>query len=378
MTALAILFLLTVYLLAKLNLFFTILEEGTAVAIMRSAGGFDHFIMKWNGHYLNDPRQPWYNPGPSAWEVLGVHPDNADQPPSIYRFPVYWLAPVWRMLEHFGIYYYGLYPFKQVHSYTFDWTEQRIKEGTNDYEPWHRVARTSFIYVKRFSYWVRLLAAEDEDNIPLDLDYLLTVMVNNPYKALFSIGDWLARTIADANNRAKTFTGASTFEDMTKERTKRDQAQVNEFSSNVLQINDNVWTEHGLGGTRESYGVTVAAVSLVEVALAGENRQVLAAATTAKIVAKKNAEAAVETAEGAAKAVKIAADAEKYAVDTVYSEIERHGAEGIAIRQLDSIVKAGDKGNQIIWANNPILDAVREFMRGFRTTPPSPPSATNS
>ena len=381
---LIIAFLLTAYLLGKLRICFVIPKEGTAAAITRSGGSFDHFILKWTGYCINDPRQSWYKPTVPAWEVMQWHPDNVAHPPSMYHFPDYWLAPLWRLFEHFNIYWYGLYPFKQVFEYQFDWTEQRIKENSNEYEPWHRKERTWFIYVKNFSYWIRLVNAKDKSNIPVDVDYLLTVLINNPFKALFSIADWLGRVSADANNRGKTYVGESAFEDLTRERTDQEtqnQTAVNEFSKHILAINDNLLTEHTITGAPVSYGVTAKAVSGVKLTIAGtpEEKAALDKATTARIVAKKNAEAKVETAQGDAQAVRIAADAEKYAVDTVYDTISDYGPEGIAIRQLQAIEKSSaGPGNSIIWANNPILDAVKEGLKMFgpRTNPPAPPATT--
>jgi regulator of protease activity HflC (stomatin/prohibitin superfamily) len=240
--------------------------------------------------------------------------------------------------------------------------------------------------VNSFAYWVKLDAAENKDNIPLDLDYLLTVEINNPYKALYAISDWLNRTSADTNNEAKIFVGNSTFEELTKERRATDDVNVNMFSRTMLKLNSNVYTETGEFGTRQSYGVTIKAVSLVDVAPVGDNREEVLQANTAVIIAEKNAEATVVTAQGAAnaavkiaegnaKAVRLAADAEKYAVDAVYGEIQKHGAEGIAIRQLQTMEKAGAGGNNVIWANNPLMEAARIFRPAAPTTNPTPPQA---
>jgi regulator of protease activity HflC (stomatin/prohibitin superfamily) len=376
--------------LAKSGIFFAIVQEGTAVPIERSGGGFDHFIMNWKGYTLNDPRQPWYNPAVPEWEVIPWAPADLANPPSIYRFPLYWLAPLWRLLERFGIYWYGFYPFKQIGYYMFDWTEKAIDEKTNDYKPWHRQALTSFIFVKSFVYWITLTAAEDKDNIPVDLDYLLTVQINNPYKSLYTISNWLNRLSADANNEAKIFVGDSTFEELKSERRSTSGQNVNDFAKAVSSININLPTEMGSVGTRESYGATIKAVAMDEVTLAGSEKESIAKATVAKITAQKNAEAAIATAEGnakafaieaegRAKAVKTAADAEKYAVDTVYSEISKYGPQGIAIRQLQAMETAAKSGGQqIIWGNNPLMplaEAARTFGSTVSRPNPTPTAA---
>ena len=354
---------LLAYLLALSNLWFTFGREGAAKAVM-NGGVFSHFLVWWQGHRANDPRKWSFKRRVRRWEIL-----ETNKKVSQYK----WWQLHWRWLELFGIYWYGLYPFKQIYTYKFEWTEQRAGSH-NEPLPWHRNELTDFIFLKNFPYWVRLSAAEDLDNEALDLDYLLTVQIVNPYWALFRIDDWLDRTSADANNKAKMYVGARNFEAIKREKLTPDQT-MSEFAQDLLVINTNSVTEPDANGTISSYGVKITAASLVEVAFAGSNAQEVAAATTAKIIAKRNAEARVETAKGDAKAAVKAAKGKAKAIRAVNDAVKEYGSLGLALRQIEALESTADSQNNttLVWANNP-LDRVSQALENFgRGSPPTPP-----
>ncbi len=362
-------YVIVAYALAMYDICFTFGREGAAKAIVKGAA-FDHFIMWWQGHRLNDPRRLSFVPG-RPWEVLETG-DTAKRP-SAYA----WWQIHWKVLELFGIYWYGLYPFKQVYIYNFKWIEQTLGED-NKMKPWYRDEFTDFIFVMNFAYWVKLVAAEDKENEPLDLDYLLTIHINNPYWALFRIDDWLGRTSADANNAAKRYVGSNTFEHIKAEML-NSTSTMSDFAEKIHGINTNSVTEPGEHGVCDSYGVTVKAASLVAVALVGSNREELEKAKTAIVVAEQNAKASVATAKGDADATRERAKGQADAIETVYRKVDEFD-NGVVLQSLDALKEASKSpGSTIIWANNPLggltaaLDGLVTKPRTARP-PESPPS----
>lgn len=369
-------FVAVAYVLALNDICFTFGIEGAAKVVVKN-GVFDHAMMWWEGHQLNDPRRISYDPSRRAWDVIGL-PSSPSAKPSQYA----WWQLHWRFLELFGIYWYGLYPFKEIYVYRFKWTEETLGEN-NRQIPKHRDEYTDRIYVMNFAYWIKLIAAENADNEPLDLDYLLTVQISNPYWALFRIDDWLGRVSADANNAAKMYVGGKTFDDVKRE-AKVASGNMSEFAQELHELNTNSPTQPGTSGVQDAYGVTITAASLVEVTFAGIASEELTRATTAKIVAERNAQAAIATAVGEANATreraKGDADAARElakgnaeAIDTVYTTVERHGEEGLRQRELDTLREtANSPNNTFIWANNPISDGLRNMFGQGRAPRPAP------
>jgi regulator of protease activity HflC (stomatin/prohibitin superfamily) len=362
------------YVLAMNDWCFTFGIEGAAKIVMKK-GTFDHAIMWWQGHKLNDPRRLTYDRNQRAWEVLET--DDPTSKPSPYAF---WQLH-WRFLGLFGIYWYGLYPFKDIYVYKFKWTEQE----PNEMKPKRRDEYTDFIFVRNFAYWIKLVAAENADNEPLDLDYLLTIKINNPYYALFVIDDWLGRVSADANNAAKMYVGGKTFDEIKRE--KMGSNNASEFAEHLYEINSNSITQPGAHGTKTSYGVTITAITLVEVSFAGVAREELTRATTAKIIAAREAEAVAETAKGEANAAreraKGQADAAREtakgqadAIEAVYRKVNEFGDAGLVQRELDTLRETANSPNTTyIWANNPIPGSIRDIFRQKGSTHPEAPEA---
>jgi len=73
-------FVLVAYALALGNIFFTFGREGTAKIVVRG-DVFDHVLLFWSGHRLNDPRRTDYTPGQPAWEILPAGSPNAKPSP---------------------------------------------------------------------------------------------------------------------------------------------------------------------------------------------------------------------------------------------------------------------------------------------------------
>lgn len=344
----------TAYALSLFDIFFTQVKEGTVKAVMKGES-FDHFLMHFKGHYLNDPRRGWYvnSPDKPDWEVLDGEPKSAYAGWQLH----------WKLLERFGVYWFGMWPFYKVLEYRFEWTEPKEDESGTQV-PWHRSEPTRIIYVSAFVYWLKILTAEDSDGLPVDIHYLLTVKINNPYKARFGVTNWLARISADTNNAGKVWAGKHSIGQMNKEVSDVGGTATSGFVEIMKNLNINLPTEHSDIGAQQSLGVTVLATSLQQVDPAGSTAQEIREATTAKTVASMKADAVREAAKGSADAVRTAADAEKYRIQETYAEIAKHGELGALVQQLDAIKESSKgPGNTTVWANNPLIPLTERFLK---------------
>jgi regulator of protease activity HflC (stomatin/prohibitin superfamily) len=349
----AIAIVLVTYALSMVDVFFTQVREGTWAAVMRGKT-LDHMILAHRGYYLNDPRRDYYNPALPAWErIAGV---------SGAVYSSYPAGSPWRILERFGIYWMGLWPIKSRFRYIFEWTEQSIDDETGKPTPWHRDVVTDFAFSAIFTYWVRLEGAETEDNIPVDMDYWLSVEITNGQKALFDIENWLTRITADVNQATKMWVGISKFEELSREGGEADKSI---FAKKVLALNQDliadVYEAGQARGAKDILGVTIQGASLYSVSPSGERGKELAAALSARVEAERKAQARIAEAEGIKQSTIKIAEGDKEAIRMRYEEINRH-PNGVAIRGLEAMEKASEKaGNHTIWAPNPfdrIADAI--------------------
>lgn len=350
--------------LAQADIAFTIPHEGTVKFVVsgNTDGPFEDIILSWRNHYLNKPGTSWHNPEIPDWEVLEVgvpytrgarDASNFFTRPTLDTMPVtprHKLSPR-RLYETKGVVFYGFWPFHQIHRYRFKWTEERVKaDGSR--EPWRRDEMTSIMYVETFVYHVRLEGAEDSGGQPLDLSYLLSVRINNPYKARFAVTDWLERLTADSNNAAKIWVGQHTFSEITSEKHK--DSDESGFVQALKKLNYNLPTEHEDKGAPEVIGVTVVASSLQQVEIAGSNRQALVEASTAVVVAERRKQATIIEAEGRKQAAILEGEGRAQAINAVYEKVKEFGDLGMFLSQLDAM-KATGPGDKIIWANNPFI-----------------------
>jgi regulator of protease activity HflC (stomatin/prohibitin superfamily) len=344
-------FFVLAFALAQHQLFFTYVREGTVMYVVRGpakTGTFSHCLMAWHGHYLNDPRSSNFDPAYPPWEVLKC--TNSSDSPSAYS-P---LSP-WRLFERFGIYWYGFSPFYNIHEYVFKWSEPKMSLATNNYEAWRREELTQINFVSDFVYWAHLDAAEDRDNVPINVDYLLTTAVTNPYKARFGVTNWLTRLTADSNNAVKVWIGQSSFEQIVRE-VGDGVSATSGCVEKIKQINIDLPTDHREEtGAPVALGVTIRASSLQNIAVAGRDQKAILEATTAKMVATKHAEATIATAEGEKQAAILRAEGNERAIELVYRKVQEFGQTGILLSQLDAMAKANAAGGTIIWANNPFI-----------------------
>jgi hypothetical protein len=149
---------------------FTRVEEGTAKAIVR-LGGFKKIVMVWSGYELDE-----------GWNVKPV-------------------SEIGKKLHlPGGLRFVGFWPLDKVYRYKFRWRGIEIVEAREKVE--FREKTIDYILLKPDVYWTKIEAAETAplERIPLDIEFLVTARVLNPYKALFKAPpNWLENVLSRIN-----------------------------------------------------------------------------------------------------------------------------------------------------------------------------------
>ncbi len=177
------------YLLAPTNLFFTFVNEGTAKVVMRG-GKFQRVIIALKGHYLND---------------------NGDVVKSGDPEKLRWFERI------SGAYWVGIPPFFRVHTYGFLWTTLSKEEvgGEIVEKPKQREEKEmDNVFIKDRVYLGYIFSAETKEGMPVDIRYLITLRVVNPYKALFLVHRWLEATLDLVSQSGRQYVGRRTYQQL--------------------------------------------------------------------------------------------------------------------------------------------------------------------
>jgi hypothetical protein len=151
-------------------LMFTVVKEGTAKAVVRM-GGFHKIIMAWKGFELDE-----------EWNVKPV-----EEVGKKLHLPG-------------GLRFVGIWPLDKVYTYKFRWRGIEIVEAREKVEFREKVI--DYILVRPDVYWTKIEGAETAppERIPLDIEFLVTARVINPYKALFKAPpNWLENVLSRLN-----------------------------------------------------------------------------------------------------------------------------------------------------------------------------------
>lgn len=202
---LAILFLLyyatalMIRLLAERNLFWTLVEEGTAKAIMRN-GRFTFCVMSYNGYrFAADAPEPPLDEV-EKWAVVPFPPSAAA---TSRRY-----LPLLKNIR-----WIGLPPFSDAHGYRFSWTSLEEREDDSGLKKnFHfKELPIDYILLQEDVYVSKIEEVECKDNIPLDSVILVGGYIINPYKALFRVERWLEASLNLVGAKMRDFFGERTY-----------------------------------------------------------------------------------------------------------------------------------------------------------------------
>lgn len=289
-----------IYILAKNYILFTFVEEGTAKTIMKF-DGFDRVIMQYENCSLND-----------EWNVCLYNTEPKKKK---------------RLLG--GLHWIGIPGIYSVYRYRFSWaTLKSQKKEAEQIERRSEIIR--HIFVKDYVYLGEIKGAETKSLVPLDIDFLVTTRVVNPYKALFRVHDWVNVIISRTEAYFRQFVSQTEYEELI--------AKKQEMGEEIMKALEETGMLGNNGKFLIDYGIKVKNIEMRDIEPMGENKQVIQEAATKRWVAEKQKSQVVTLAE-----------AEVERIGKVYTKIKEFGEEGLTIRMLESIDKAGEKqGNWII------------------------------
>lgn len=184
---------------------FTLVQEGTAQAVMR-LGGFKRIVMAWAGYEL-DP----------AWNVVETKKSRP------------WYG---------GLRWVGFWPFDEVFPYRFRWRDLQLIEGEEIVVQHDELI--DYILVRPDVYPTDIQGAETSppERIPIDIQFLLTIRVANPYKALFRAPtNWLENSLARLNSLFRDWIATKTYDsllELRKPENKENKMLWSEFVSDPL------------------------------------------------------------------------------------------------------------------------------------------------
>lgn len=250
--------------LGENDIFVTYVPEGRAMAVVRGKK-FVRTIMSWTGKTI----------------------DNSGDIIDSQQLQKNWL------LDFFGLQWVGLWPWFSIYSYKFPFTtvdeNGEIKTRSNEV--------TKYVYLTDYVYFVRVKEAETSENFPVQMGLLLTVRVENPYKALFRVANWLG-TLSDlVAADTRDFIGSKTFEELiTRGETETQRELFARLNKTIRSV-------------KRQYGVKVERVDIHSVDPAGEHAEKLREVATKKYVAEREAEALEALGDGRRRAIEKEASA---------------------------------------------------------------------
>jgi regulator of protease activity HflC (stomatin/prohibitin superfamily) len=158
---------------------FTFVKEGTAKVIVRW-GAFKKVVMAWDGYELNED-----------WDVNVIEPQRRRQ----RRRPLFG-----------GLRFVGIWPFDRVFRYKFRWRDIQLEKGEEKVIPHEEVI--DYILLRPDVYYTDIKDAETKppERIPLTVQWLVTIRVINPYKALFKApSNWNENVMSRLNSLFRDF-----------------------------------------------------------------------------------------------------------------------------------------------------------------------------
>ncbi|MBU2109642.1 hypothetical protein KKB71_01650, partial [Patescibacteria group bacterium] len=240
----------TISILAKHNLFWTFVEEGTARAIMKF-DGFHKFVMQYENCKLDE----------KTWDISVCGPDE----------------PKERSLFG-GLKWVGIPGIKSVYQYRFTWaTVKAQKEEREQVE--RRTEMIKHIFVKDYVYLGEIKGAETKSLVPLDIDFLITTRVINPYKSLFRVHDWVNVITSRIEAYFRQFVSLLEYEDLI--------SKKQQMGGEIMKALEETGMLGDAGKFLVDYGIKVKNIEMRDIEPVGENKKIIQEAATKKWVAGK-------------------------------------------------------------------------------------------
>lgn len=351
---------LLAYALAQKKMFFTAPHEGTAEFVV-AGGSAVRMIAVWKGHHTLPDHS-----------IVKTDVDNPAPPDNTLRHlnPLNWLEP-------WGIYWVGLYPFQQIYHYDFVWIEETVGEDGKIVPRTRRATKkgtgaegqTAYIRINDTNYFFVVDDVKTSGNIPTRFVVLVTVRVENPYKALFGGEDWLERLGGMVSQMVIKYAGVLTYEDIVAgkpaELALHGDPIEHPYSLEELvkTVGDGSPDEGGVD-MLTTYGVGVVAAKLHSFDFAdSQASQELRNATVKRYTAEQEGLAELAKAQGEASAIGVRAKAEVGRINAVYGAVSDKKEDRMAIRRLEALEKTGPEGRTTVVVPDELLGLARGLIK---------------
>ena len=286
------------------NLFFTFVEESTAKIIVKG-GAFDKILIQFKDYTFNE-----------NWNVVAEGVQARITGAVTYHEPKHFFG---------GLRFYGFWPIVDVYTYSLRWTS--IHENGL---PFQHEEILSSVSLKDFVYYASVKEAEDKGMVPLDVDFLITLRVVNPYNSAFKSQDWLELVLNRAKPLFREFIARHTFEELIREKQKK---------------GGELWVEINEAGKiaefERDYGAKIkeGGIEIKDITPKSTGNPVQTAAMK-KYLAQKEAERVAAEAEGTRQKTITEADGEAERVKKIYGQIKHFDELGKLIRTLEALEKS--------------------------------------
>lgn len=282
--------------LAELEKFWATCQEGGARPVTRNKK-FSKFIMSYAGKCFAGEIKgsPLKKNQPEYWEVVDdTRPHEKEN---------FWS----------GLYWIGIPPFAEIQRYKMTWIEwgfPKKEDGTVSTEkaPIPHEETISQVLVQSDVYFVRVASAETSEAIPVDVSFLLTINITNPYKALYRVQHWLEAVSNQTEGTTRVFIGTKKASELFTLEEGVDKKSVSKVtlsptsSERLLEALKERFAEF-----KNEYGVFVELIQIQSVEPAGTDAKKYRALLTMVYEAEQNAKkVAIEAAAEAGKIVTIA------------------------------------------------------------------------
>ena len=312
--------------LARIDAFFTIIEEGTAKVVVLN-GKFYTCKMRYSGFYLDD-RSEVKKQADGSLQERGMQA---------------WIR------SHFtgGLAWVGVWPFYKAYKYDFRWTtlKRGLREGKAIKEIDPREEEIDYIFVRAATYFIKLEEAETKGKIPITTEFIITIRITNPRKALFRVHQWFEFVTNTLLPHLRAFQGSRVFDELNQMKQYKTEELysylewANPTEEQLYKIREGL-TKEGksaeeikkeleersfgvIGLLRERYGIDIIAVGIESLEPANaEYQEALAKQELATLEANR--------------------------IKTINKMIAKYGPQALEIRRLEALESVGKGANNTI------------------------------
>jgi len=270
-----------------------------------------------------------------------------------------------RTCSFFGMYWIGVYPFKSLYERRQQWLEwESDDEGKRKIRV--RDEMTPYLIVKPFEYTILLEEGEDINGVPLNVKFTIILMPVNAVLPIFGNDNAYGQVQTLCKTQVLLFVKEKTFSNLGGDNSKTS-VDTDEFSKVVCEINKCIPGRPDAKGLEKILGYTILDSKLDSVEIAGEYKNILLEASTAKYKAEENAKAEIAKAEGDKQATILRAEGNKIA-GQLGIDVEKYSME--VRKEFYERIKDMPYAQQIELAKKMFTDSnLTTFVSGKDVTP---------